>query len=170
MELNEAKKILNDNGYELLDEGKLGRALGIGALALGGLVGNANAIDQNDIDRFEKQTEMEIENRIYVDDDTWIEIVDLNNNELKLIREIKRNNYFKLEIIAKFSEKEMNRITDAIVENKKQSDSFSYGFDYIWSFRKYNVKAKELHYKNKNEIEEVIIYKNGCEVNRLKDN
>jgi len=58
MLLEEAKQILNDNGYELLEEGKLGRALGIGALALGSLVGNANAINQDDIDRFEKQMEL----------------------------------------------------------------------------------------------------------------
>ena len=58
MLLEEAKEILNNNGYELLEEGKLGRALGIGALALGSLVGNANAINQDDIDRFEKQVEL----------------------------------------------------------------------------------------------------------------
>ncbi len=43
MTINEAKQILNNNGYELIEESKLGRALGIGALALGSLVGNANA-------------------------------------------------------------------------------------------------------------------------------
>ena len=58
MRLEEAKQILNNNGYELLDEGKLGRVLGIGALALGSFVGNANAINQDDIDRFEKQVEL----------------------------------------------------------------------------------------------------------------
>ena len=34
MNLKEAKHILNENGYELLDEGKLGRAIGMGALKL----------------------------------------------------------------------------------------------------------------------------------------
>lgn len=43
MDLSEAKIILNENGYELLDEGKLGRAIGMGAFALGTLFGNANA-------------------------------------------------------------------------------------------------------------------------------
>ena len=43
MRLNEAKVILEENGYELLEEGKLGRALGIGALALGCLFGVSNA-------------------------------------------------------------------------------------------------------------------------------
>jgi len=43
MDLSEAKIILNENGYELLDEDKLGRAIGMGALALGTLFGNAQA-------------------------------------------------------------------------------------------------------------------------------
>ena len=48
MRLDEAEKILNDNGYELLDEGKLGRALGIGALALCSLFNNVFATDEFD--------------------------------------------------------------------------------------------------------------------------
>lgn len=48
MRLDEAKQILNDNGYELLDEGKLGRALGIGALALCSLFNNVFATDEFD--------------------------------------------------------------------------------------------------------------------------
>lgn len=42
MDLREAKQILNENGY-VLEEGKLGRALGIGALALGCLFGVSKA-------------------------------------------------------------------------------------------------------------------------------
>lgn len=50
MRLDEAKVILEENGYELLEEGKLGRALGIGALALGNLFGTAHAeIDNLDL-------------------------------------------------------------------------------------------------------------------------
>ena len=65
MDILEAKQILNNNGYELLEEGKLGRILGAGALALGLAAGNANAINQDDIDRFEKQTEQEYDNVIF---------------------------------------------------------------------------------------------------------
>ena len=43
MRLDEAKVILEENGYELLEEGKLGRALAAGALALGSLFGFSNA-------------------------------------------------------------------------------------------------------------------------------
>ena len=43
MELNEAEKILNDNGYELLDEGKIGKALNGGALNSGSIFGTENA-------------------------------------------------------------------------------------------------------------------------------
>lgn len=72
MDLLEAKNILNDNGYELLDEGKFGRALAAGALALGLTAGHANAINQDDIDRFEKQTEEEYKNVIYDDGELQI--------------------------------------------------------------------------------------------------
>lgn len=58
MNLREAKQILNENGYELLDEGKFGKALAAGALALGLAAGHANAISDKDIERFEKQTEL----------------------------------------------------------------------------------------------------------------
>ena len=44
MDLKEAKQILNEKGYELLDEGKLGRALAAGALAFGLAAGHANAL------------------------------------------------------------------------------------------------------------------------------
>lgn len=46
MTLLEAKAILEDNGY--IVEGKFGRALGVGALALGAMLGNANATEQHE--------------------------------------------------------------------------------------------------------------------------
>ena len=86
MRLDEAKVILEENGYELLEEGKLGRALGIGALALGSLVGNANAINQEDIDKFEQETEQEIENIIYLENsNNFIKIIDDETLELHRI-------------------------------------------------------------------------------------
>lgn len=48
MRLEEAENILKHNGYELLEEGKLGRALGIGALALCSLFNNVFATDEFD--------------------------------------------------------------------------------------------------------------------------
>lgn len=67
---NKCPTWINDLKLEnKINEGKLSRALGIGALALGSLVGNANAINQDDIDRFEKQTEMEYKNVIKNGDD-----------------------------------------------------------------------------------------------------
>jgi hypothetical protein len=91
MRLDEAEKILNDNGYELLDEGKLGRALGIGALALGSLVGNANAISDNDIGKYEKQAEQVQNEKL----PTGFE----QNKSGDLIRKIDGSDYTKYEIL-----------------------------------------------------------------------
>lgn len=44
MTLNEAKRILEDNGY-VLEEGRFGRALAAGAIALGAAFGSAHATD-----------------------------------------------------------------------------------------------------------------------------
>ena len=63
MELDEAKVILEENGYELLEEGKLGRALAAGALALGSLFGLANAKvpkNINDLQTNSTYTEIEL--------------------------------------------------------------------------------------------------------------
>lgn len=63
MDLLEAKQILNNNGYELLDEGKLGRAAGAIALAIGSLVGHANAeIDNLDLKSATTEEIQEIKN------------------------------------------------------------------------------------------------------------
>ena len=63
--------------YELLDEGKFGRALAAGALALGLTAGHANAMNQEDIDKFEQETEQEIENIIYLENaNNFIKIID----------------------------------------------------------------------------------------------
>lgn len=91
MLLEEAKQIINDNGYELLEEGKLGRALGIGALALGSLVGNANAISDNDIGKYEKQAE-QVQNQKLP---TGFE----RNKYGDLIRKIDGSDYTKYEIL-----------------------------------------------------------------------
>lgn len=56
MELNEAKVILEENGYEMLEEGKLGRALATGALALGSLFNSVFANDE-----FDNRPKIEIE-------------------------------------------------------------------------------------------------------------
>ena len=48
MRLDEAKVILEENGYELLEEGKLGRVLAAGALALGALFNSVFANDEFD--------------------------------------------------------------------------------------------------------------------------
>ena len=52
MELREAKQILNENGY-VLEEGKLGRALGAIGLAIGSLFSHAHA-DLNNLDEDEE--------------------------------------------------------------------------------------------------------------------
>ena len=69
MRLDEAKVILEENGYELLEEGKLGRALATGALALGSLFGNTiagqeqlNLRDVNDTNKIE-EIKNDLENR-----------------------------------------------------------------------------------------------------------
>ena len=63
MDILEAKQILNNNGYELLDEGKLGRAAGAIALAIGSLVGHANAeIDNLDLKSATTEEIQEIKN------------------------------------------------------------------------------------------------------------
>jgi len=86
MRLEEAKVILEENGFELLDEGKLGRILGAGALALGLTAGHANAINQEDIDKFEQETEQEIENIIYLENsNNFIKIIDDETLELHRI-------------------------------------------------------------------------------------
>lgn len=59
MKLDEAKVILEENGYELLEEGKLGRVLAAGALALGSLFGFANANYKTDIANFNKVEKLE---------------------------------------------------------------------------------------------------------------
>lgn len=41
MQLSEAQKILNENGYELLEEGTFGKIIGAGALVLGSLFGHS---------------------------------------------------------------------------------------------------------------------------------
>ena len=55
MELREAKQILNENGY-VLEEGKLGRALAAGALALNSLFNSVFANDE-----FDNRPKIEIE-------------------------------------------------------------------------------------------------------------
>lgn len=58
MRLNEAEKILNDNGYELLEEGKLGKALATGVLALSTLFTNAiGSEDQFNLRRIDDEPE-----------------------------------------------------------------------------------------------------------------
>lgn len=92
MKLEKAKVILEENGYELLEEGKLGRALATGALALGSLFGLANAtpkniegfntdstlveVNQDELDRrieFEIKLDDEVPNKLYYDteNDNW---------------------------------------------------------------------------------------------------
>jgi hypothetical protein len=159
MNLREAKQFLNEKGYELLDEGKFGRALAAGALALGLATGNANAFNKDDIDRFEKQTEEQIQNRSYVGDRTWIEIVNLNNNTLKIKKEY---NGGALEIISKFSPNTLDYIVQDLIKKTRS------GTDWIWRFR-LSEYAKEYRYDKNGEIVEVIIYKDGNEINRLKN-
>lgn len=65
MLLEEAKQILNDNGYELLEEGKLARALGIGALALISFITGCSKNFDNDVEVWKdlkNATEEEIKN------------------------------------------------------------------------------------------------------------
>ena len=63
MDLREAKQILNENGYELLDEGKLGRTLGAIGLAIGSLFSHAHAdIDNLDLKTASKEEIQEIKN------------------------------------------------------------------------------------------------------------
>ncbi len=56
MQIDEAKVILEENGYELLEEGKLGRALAAGALALSSLFNSVFANDE-----FDNRPKIEIE-------------------------------------------------------------------------------------------------------------
>lgn len=84
MKLDEAKVILEENGYELLEEGKLGRALGIGALALGSLVGNANADWTDDFENEVKQTEQKYI-KTFEDEAGYIHYLeDLGNRNYKI--------------------------------------------------------------------------------------
>lgn len=63
MNLQEAKQILNENGYELLDEGKLGRTLGAIGLAISSLFSHAHAdIDNLDLKTASKEEIQEIKN------------------------------------------------------------------------------------------------------------
>ncbi len=62
MDLREAKQILNEKGYELLDEGKFGRALAAGALALGLATGNANAYQPQH--NYRNDTETSIQHKV----------------------------------------------------------------------------------------------------------
>lgn len=79
MDLREAKKILNENGYELLEEGKLGRALGIGALALASLFGGANANNFDNLRDFET-TEIQNEYQSIKNSDiNWDKVVITEN-------------------------------------------------------------------------------------------
>lgn len=165
MDLNEAKIILNENGYELLDEGKFGRAIGMGALALGSLIGNANAIDQNDIDRFEKQTEIEYKNVIKHTDDYII-----YKEQQNIIVDVERSPKSKSKIIIKpdgtFIESQYwnNELIEQIygkIDNKKLSEIESGKDNYPHHL---NIKYwnKAIKYKN-NEIDAVTIFKNGKE-------
>ena len=56
MKLEEAKVVLEENGYELIEEGKLGRALATGALALSSLFNSVFANDE-----FDNKPKIEIE-------------------------------------------------------------------------------------------------------------
>lgn len=63
MQLEEAKVILEENGYELLEEGKFGKALAAGALALSSLFGFSNArvpTNINDLQTDSTYTEIEL--------------------------------------------------------------------------------------------------------------
>lgn len=56
MQIDEAKVVLKENGYELIEEGKLGRALAAGALALSSLFNSVFANDE-----FDNRPKIEIE-------------------------------------------------------------------------------------------------------------
>lgn len=104
MLLSEAKRLLEENGYIVekteISEGKIGHALAAGALALGLAAGNADALSQNQIDNFEKQTEYSISNGDKINYGNMIAKSYIKNN--KYYFEFKWNNENKWDITYRF--------------------------------------------------------------------
>lgn len=161
MRLDEAKVILEENGYELLEEGKLGRALGIGALALGSLVGNANAISDVDIDNYEKQIEHN-----YEQNDNFLPNEFIQNKSGDYVRKINAAKYTKFEIIYK------NNTAKTITKYRNGKQIICYFENIFTSIKdkiKYNrtiiVPSKMVFINSNNKIDFILdehyFYKNG---------
>ena len=70
MNLNESLDILLANNYEIIDESRFGKALGIGALALASLFGKAHAeIDNLDLKTADSSEIEEIKNTLEQESD-----------------------------------------------------------------------------------------------------
>ena len=160
MDLSEAKIILNDNGYELLDEGKLGRAIGMGALALGTLFGNAHA--DNNYNFFNKVLSTETfdqENELDCDDVFYL----MGKNANKIISDADVDN-FKC-----YREK-----SDYISIIDKQRNNFiglDDNYNLKWQINKSGNKITNLDYdKNGNISDLEVYYKNGNTIKMWYDN
>lgn len=167
MRLDEAEKILNDNGYELLDEGKLGRALGIGALALGSLVGNANAINQDDIDRFEKQTEMEEQSYYKIDNNNYVERIDATHiNYINNFNYKGKDGAVKNVFYATMDKENVQKVVYYCLLNKIPGEKID-SQDLYKYIRNNSSYMKSIKYGSNDDIISVTIYKYGEAIKTL---
>lgn len=166
MRLDEAEKILNENGYELLDEGKLGRALGIGALALGSLVGNANADWTDDFENNVKQTEQE-----------YVKTYEDHLGNIHYLKQISKSKYEIYEYDSEGNLRSKSESSDGYSEIKDDKEWFGVWNGKTTVYDKYGEVETIWYYKNGNETKvvnykdgeptQIGIYKNG-KINNLK--
>lgn len=157
MDLREAKQILNKNGY-VLEEGKLGRALTAGALALGLTAGNANAMDLNDIEEYETELEQETNNIIYLENSkNYLKIID--EEHVELVSSVKN---VKWVYDTKLTKINLLTLLDLIKQNSNTFKSKNY--DAVAKYLiKYGQKTKCIQYKN-DEIVAVTFYKDDIPI------
>ena len=110
--MTEAKEILTENGYEILGEGKFGRVLAAGALALGLTAGNANAVEIKNPRDLRNYTEEQIQNLIKTADENEIDNENYYGYKIKNKSIVFKYNNWWLEI---YPTKHIEGISDDIV-------------------------------------------------------
>lgn len=122
MTLSEAKRILRKNGYELINEGKIGRALTTGALALGMLAGGAHADWTDDF-----INDVQKERSTIVFESPKQTVQKIENNKFKITTKVDGGVYVGYGTIKKITTKSPGYDKDAPYEINDGKDSYYHG-------------------------------------------
>ena len=137
---------------------------------MGLTAGHANAINQDDIDRFEKQTEEEYKNVIYDDGELQIKkegnvyYLEQDNEVNSEKAEIKSDGnfihyqFYKGNLLSKFTGKIPSNLLNSIKKGKPDKNI---------QFKLYDFRTKYINYDKNGEIESVTIAKNGKDIKTL---